>query len=67
MSTIYDRLTDEQVKTILDGVKNDVDYDVIAAQVGFSHKKRVSEFLTYRIVHKFTDARNARAAEEIIE
>lgn len=64
MPTLYDKLTDDQVQIILDGVKNDVDYDVIAAQVGFSHKRRVTDFLTYRIVHQFTDQRRAKSLEE---
>lgn len=63
MSTLYDRLTEDQVKIILNGVKNDVDYSVIAEQAGLSHKKRVSEFLTYRLIHGFTAAKDARAKE----
>ena len=63
MSTLFDRLTDEQVRIILDGVKNDVDYDIIARNAGLSHKKRVSEFLLYRMVHQFNTVKNDRTAE----
>lgn len=58
MSNIYSRLTDAQVKIIIDGVRDDVDYDVIAERAGLSHKKRVSDFLIYRMVQEYTKSKD---------
>lgn len=63
-TNLYDRLTDEQVKIILDGVKNDVDYKDIAKAAGLTNRARVTEFLQYRMIGKFLEAKESRAASE---
>lgn len=63
MSTLYDRLTEDQVRIILEGVRDDVDYDVIARNAGLSHKKRVSEFLLHRMVNQFSAVKKERIAK----
>lgn len=63
MSTWYERLTDSQIQLILNGVRNDVDYHIIAEQAGLGHKRRVTDFLQYRMIEQFTAQKRARQME----
>lgn len=55
-------LSEDQVKIILDGVKNDVDYKDIADQVGISAMS-VTNFMNLMLVKSFHEAMDSRREE----
>lgn len=64
MAHRFDLYTEEQVRIILDGVKNDVDYEDIAKQAGIvGGKPRIGEYLKYRMIQEFARAKSERAKE----
>lgn len=64
MSNVFERYTEEQVRIILEGVKNDVDYKDIAREAGITGgKPRIGEFLKYRMVQEFAKAKEQRAVQ----
>ena len=61
----FSKYTEEQVRIILEGVKNDVDYKDIAEQAGITGgKPRIGEFLKYRMVQEFADAKARKVEQE---